>query len=51
MSYAWRASYYDVVLHVIGLVHGRHVAMQSAHLVMKMYGESIDDYMKEFGNA
>jgi hypothetical protein len=38
-------------LHVIGLVHGRHVAMQSAHLVMKMYGESIDDYMKEFGNA
>jgi hypothetical protein len=51
MSFVWRAGYYDIVLHVVGLVHGRHVAMQSAHLVMKLYGEKLDDYMKEFQHA
>lgn len=48
MSYAWRAGYYDIVLAVVQLCHGHQVAKENAHHVMALYGETFDEYMKEF---
>lgn len=50
-SYAWRAGYYDVVLMVVNACHGVKFANDNAHLVMELYGEKFEDYMKEFGHA
>jgi hypothetical protein len=50
-SFVWRAGYYDLVLMTVSLVHGPVPATQNAHLVMALYGETYEDYMKEFGNA
>lgn len=51
MSYAWRAGYYDVVLMVLQCCKGVEFATKNAHHVMSMYGESLDDYLKEFEHA
>ena len=51
MSYAWRAGFYDIVLAVVALCHGQHVATQSANMVMELYGESLEDYLAEFNHA
>jgi hypothetical protein len=50
-SFVWRAGYYDVVLSVVQLVHGAAAATAVAHQVLGLYGETLDDYMKEFGDA
>jgi hypothetical protein len=50
-SYMWRAGYYDVVLMVVQLCHGEVFAAQNAHVVSALYGETYDEYMKEFKNA
>ena len=50
-SYVWRAGYYDIVLAVVQLCHGPIFAAQNAHIVLGLYGETYDDYMKEFKNA
>ena len=50
-SYMWRAGYYDVVLIVAQLCHGVKWAMDNAHVVMHMYGETYAEYKKEFNNA
>ena len=50
-SYVWRAGYYDVVMMVVALCHGTKYATDNSHLVMALYGETLEDYMKEFGNA
>jgi hypothetical protein len=50
-SFVWRASYYDVVLVVLNLCYGPTVAQSKAHLVMGLYGEKLDDYLKEFDHA
>lgn len=50
-SYMWRAGYYDLVLLSVTLCHGPAVAHAVAHLVMDLYGETYEDYMKEFQNA
>lgn len=50
-SFVWRAGYYDLVLISVQLVHGPDVAASSAHLVMELYGERFENYMKEFGHA
>jgi hypothetical protein len=50
-SYVWRAGYYDVVMMVVALCHGTKYATDTAHLVMALYGETLEDYMKEFGHA
>lgn len=47
MSYAWRAGYYDLVLVAVHLVHGPEMAMNAAHLVMNLYGEAFEEYMRE----
>ena len=50
-SYMWRAGYYDLVLIVVQVCHGVDDAIKLAPIVMKMYGEKIEDYMVEFENA
>lgn len=51
MSYSWRASYYDLVLAVLSLVYGSNNAMHNAHVVMDIYKERFEDYMKEMKDA
>jgi hypothetical protein len=48
MAYAWRASFYDVVLTVVQLVHGAELAAELSIGVMQMYGETFDEYKKEW---
>lgn len=50
-SFVWRASFYDVVLVVLNLCYGPTVAQSKAHIVMHLYGETLDDYLKEFDHA
>lgn len=50
-SFVWRAGYYDLVLAVVQLVHGTQAAMEIGHVVLKLYGESLEEYMKEMSNA
>jgi hypothetical protein len=50
-SFVWRAGYYDVVLMTVALCHGTQRATETAQQVMELYGETLEDYMKEFGNA
>jgi hypothetical protein len=50
-SYMWRAGYYDLVLMAVQLVHGPAAATSVAHKVLGMYGETFDQYMKEFDHA
>ena len=50
-SFVWRAGYYDLVLLAVQLCHGVGAAHKTAHQVMTLYGESFEDYMKEFQNA
>lgn len=51
MSFVWRAGYYDLVLAAVHLCHGPEVAMDIGHAVITLYGESLEDYMKEMRNA
>lgn len=50
-SFMWRAGFYDVVLLVVQLVHGPAAATAVANKVLDFYGEHLDEYLKEFGNA
>lgn len=50
-SFVWRAGYYDVVLMVVAVCHGTQRATQAAQQVMELYGETLEDYMKEFSHA
>lgn len=48
-SYMWRAGYYDVVCMVNLLVNGS--STENALNALNLYGETFEDYMKEFPNA
>jgi hypothetical protein len=50
-AYMWRAAYYDLVLEVVRLIHGFDGAASAAEYVAKLYGETYEDYVKEFENA
>ena len=50
-SFVWRAGYYDVVLMTVALCHGTQQATDKAQQVMELYGETFEDYMKEFDHA
>ena len=50
-SFVWRAGYYDLVLMVGALCHGSTWATENAHIVMGLYGEKLEDYLKEFNYA
>jgi hypothetical protein len=47
-SFMWRAGYFDIVLHVVFLCKGFNFAKDNAHLILSIYGEKLDDYLKEF---
>lgn len=47
-AYMWRAGYFDIVLQVLCIVHGSKAAMENAHRVMAAYGETYEEYAKEF---
>lgn len=51
VSYVWRAAYYDLILMVVNIVHGFDVASKASAYVAKMYGEPLEDYLKEFNHA
>jgi len=51
VSFVWRATYYSVVLTCVQLIHGFNGTSKVADYVAKMYGESYEDYLKEFTNA
>ena len=50
-AYMWRAAYYDLILEVVYLVHGYKDAALASDYVAKMYGETFENYVKEFKNA
>ena len=50
-TYMWRAGYYDVVLFVVHLCHGHNTALDLGPFVLKLYGERLEDYKKEFSDA
>ena len=50
-AYMWRAAYYDLILEVVRLIHGFDEAAGAAEYVAKLYGETYEDYVKEFENA
>ena len=50
-AYMWRAAYYDLILEVVRLIHGFDGAASAAEYVAKLYGETYEDYVKEFENA
>lgn len=45
-TFVWRACYYDIVLLVVGIVHGWEVAANAN--VIGLYGETYAEYKKEF---
>lgn len=51
VSFVWRAGFYDIVLMVVGIVHGHKFASDHADKVMNLYGEKIEEYLKEFDHA
>jgi hypothetical protein len=50
-AYMWRAAYYDLILEVVRLIHGFEAAANASDFVAKLYGETFEDYVKEFQNA
>lgn len=50
-SYMWRAGYYDLVLLVFQICHGQEAAVKDAPAIMGLYGETFEEYKKEFPNA
>lgn len=50
-AYMWRAAYYDLILEVVRLVHGFEAAANASDFVAKLYGETFEDYVREFQNA
>lgn len=50
-SFVWRAGFYDLILMAVSITHGPGFATKNAHLVMELYGEKFEDYMKEFNHA
>ena len=48
-SYVWRAGFYRVVCMVASIVHGPSSVISEASLAL--YGETLDEYLKEFPHA
>ena len=48
VSFVWRAGFYDVVMTVFLICHGREATEKNAELIMSLYGEKYSDYLEEF---
>ena len=51
VSFVWRAGFYDLVLASLQICHGTKTAMENAHHVLSLYGESYEDYVEEFNHG
>lgn len=51
LSFNWRAGFYDVVLCAVNLVHGPNATIPAAASILRLYGESFEEYLKEFNHA
>lgn len=49
-SYVWRAGYYEIILLCYALVHGQARATEAAETILRLYGESFQQYNAEFSN-
>jgi hypothetical protein len=47
-SFLWRAGYFDILMFVYALVHGKDIASRNAMDVMSRYDETYEEYKKEF---
>ena len=50
-AYMLRAGYYDVIVQVYAICFGEAAAMENAHRVYALYGETLAEYLKEQSNA
>lgn len=48
MSFGWRAAFYDLCMIVVQACHGVKKATELSGDVLKLYGETFNDYQKEF---
>lgn len=48
VTFVWRAGFYDLVLAAFRICHGPEAAIANAHLVVGLYGDTFQDYQKEF---
>lgn len=48
VSFVWRAGYYDIILACVCLCYGPTRAQGIAYDAMRLYGEKLEDYLKEF---
>ena len=48
VSFVFRSGFYDVVMAVFLICHGREATEKHAELLMGLYGEKYSDYRKEF---
>lgn len=46
-TFTWRDGYFEIVLAAIEIVHGRERATDLGPVVLAIYGENFDAYMKE----
>lgn len=50
-AYVWRAGFYDLVLEVTAICNGFDFAQTASPYILCMYGETYENYIKEFENA
>lgn len=48
MSFGWRAAFYDLCMIAVQACHGVKRATELSGDVLKLYGETFNDYQKEF---
>lgn len=48
VTFVWRAGYFDLVLLAVLICKGQEFATENAHLVSRLYGEKLEDYLGEF---
>ena len=50
-AYMWRAGFYDLILEVVNVSHGFNFAQSAAPYILALYGETYEEYKKEFING
>jgi hypothetical protein len=50
-AYVWRACFYDLLLETVVICNGFNFAQKASPYILSMYGETFDEYAKEFING
>ena len=50
-AFVWRAGFYDLVVETTNICNGFEFAQKASPYIMCMYGETFENYVKEFNNA